>query len=32
MDMANNDQEVDSASVTFLDGMHFVGDIGGVHL
>ena len=32
MDMANNDQEVESATVTFLDGMHFVGDIGGIRI
>src|SRR5213592_3247292 len=30
MDTANNDQEMESASVTLVDGMHFAGDIGGV--
>ena len=32
MDTANNDQEVESASVTLVDGLHFVGDIGGVRI
>ena len=32
MDTANNDQEMESASVTLVDGMHFAGDIGGVRI
>src|SRR6266566_1234103 len=32
MDTVNYDQEVESATVTFLDGMHFVGDIGGIRI
>src|SRR5437667_10310226 len=32
MDRANNDQELESASVTLVDGMHFVGDIGGIRI
>jgi putative redox protein len=32
MDRANNDQELESASVTLVDGLHFAGDIGGVRI
>ena len=32
MDTANNDQEMESASVTLVDGLHFAGDIGGVRI
>lgn len=32
MDIANNDQELESASVTLVDGLHFAGDIGGVRI
>jgi len=32
MDTANNDQELESASVTLVDGLHFAGDIGGVRI
>jgi len=32
MDTANNDQEVESASVTLVDGLHFAGDIGDVRI
>jgi putative redox protein len=32
MDTANNDQELESASVTLVDGMHFAGDIGGIRI
>src|SRR5207247_3106632 len=32
MDTATNDQELESASVTLVDGLHFAGDIGGVRI
>jgi hypothetical protein len=32
METANNDQELESASVTLVDGLHFAGDIGGVRI
>jgi putative redox protein len=32
MDRANNDQELESASVTLVDGLHFAGDIGGARI
>src|SRR2546421_7960695 len=32
MNTANNDQELESASVTLVDGLHFAGDIGGVRI
>jgi len=32
MDAANNDQELESASVTLVDGLYFAGDIGGVRI
>jgi putative redox protein len=32
MDTANNDQELESASVTLVDGLHFAGDIGGIRI
>lgn len=32
METANNDQEVESASVTLVDGLHFAGDIGGARI
>src|SRR2546427_12085686 len=32
MDRANNDQELESASVTLVDGLHFAGDIGGFRI
>src|SRR2546429_5797319 len=32
MDTANNDQEVESASVTLVEGLHFAGDIGDVRI
>ncbi|TMD96496.1 MAG: OsmC family protein, partial [Chloroflexi bacterium] len=32
MDTAKNDQEMESASVTLVDSMHFAGDIGGVRI
>jgi hypothetical protein len=32
MDTANNDQELESASVTLVDGLHFAGDIGGMRI
>jgi len=32
MDTANNDQELESASVALVDGLHFAGDIGGVRI
>src|SRR5713226_727346 len=32
MDTANNDQELESASVTLVDGLHFAGDIDGVRI
>src|SRR5215469_1809503 len=32
MDMANNDQELESASATLVEGLHFAGDIGGVRI
>jgi len=32
MDRANNDQELESASVTLVDGLHFAGDISGVRV
>ncbi len=32
MDTANNDQEMESASVTLVDDLHFAGDIGGVRI
>ena len=32
MDMANNDQELESASATLLEGLHFAGDISGVRI
>src|SRR6266853_3852211 len=32
MDRANNDQELESASVTLVDGLHFAGDIGGIRI
>ena len=32
MDTANNVQEMESASVTLVDGLHFAGDIGGVRI
>ena len=32
MDIANNDQELESASVTLVDGLHFAGDIDGVRI
>ena len=32
METAHNDQELESASVTLVDGLHFAGDIGGVHI
>ena len=32
MDTANNDQELESASVTLVDGLHFAGDISGVRI
>jgi len=32
MDTANNDQELESASVTLVDGLHFAGDIDGIRI
>jgi hypothetical protein len=32
MDTATNDQELESASVTLVDGLHFAGDIGVVRI
>ncbi len=32
MDTATNDQELESASVTLVDGLHFAGDIGGIRI
>jgi putative redox protein len=32
MDRANNDQELESASVTLVDGLHFAGGISGVRV
>ena len=32
MDTANNDQELESASVTLVDGLHFAGDIDGARI
>ncbi len=32
MDTANKDRELESASVTLVDGLHFAGDIGGVRI
>ena len=32
MDTANNNQELESASATLVEGLHFAGDIGGVHI
>jgi putative redox protein len=32
METAHNDQELESASVTLVDGLHFAGDIGGVRI
>jgi putative redox protein len=32
MDTANNDQELESASATLVDGLHFAGDIGGFRI
>src|SRR5947209_6993061 len=32
METANSDQELESASATLLDGLHFAGDIGGVRI
>ena len=32
MDTANNDQKMESASVTLVDGLHFAGDISGVRI
>ena len=32
MDRANNDQELESASVTLVDDLHFTGDIGGIRI
>ena len=32
MDTANDDQELESASVTLVDGLHFAGDIGGIRI
>ena len=32
MDTVNNDQELESASVTLVDGLHFAGDIDGVRI
>jgi putative redox protein len=32
MDTANNDQELESASVTLVGGLHFAGDIDGVRI
>ena len=32
MDTVNKDQELESASVTLVDGMHFAGDIGGIRI
>jgi hypothetical protein len=32
MDRANNDQELESTSVTLVDGLHFAGDIGGIRI
>ncbi len=32
MDTATNDQELESASVRLLDGLHFAGDIGGIRI
>jgi hypothetical protein len=32
MDTANSDQELESASATLVDGLHFAGDIGGLRI
>ena len=32
MDTANSDQELESASATLVEGMHFAGDLGGVRI
>ena len=32
METANSDQELESASATLVDGLHFAGDIGGVRI
>ena len=32
METANNDQEVESASATLVDGLHFAGDIGDLRI